>query len=470
MRRSLATEKLDSEGQQMRRMDRVPVSSINWLIIHRTGLLVPALAVIALCALRCRETPDFRKQAVRSEVKQPAVIVKLLETKDSISVSSNGSFVTGCSPPEAERSICRASAEMLVRLSDDGLTLSQKTQGQIETNLDKVSFSCAEDGSYLYLNGRPYRGALEITRSKDHRWLWVLNVVHVEDYVKGVVAVEMGRLSSQELEALKAQAVAARTYALSRSGQYADKGFDLDASVADQAYEGVEAEDPLANLAVEFTRGEVLTYNGNLICAYYHANSGGKTEYIERVWDKPKEDYLIPVDDGDFCSWAENYTWAESWTKETLERNLKKFLTPPVSVPNGEFANLVNLRIRKRSVSGRVEVLDVVTDWGTYPIWGDKIRWALKRGSNHSSILPSTWFNLEMERKSDGSIQRVIARGQGKGHGVGMCQIGAIGMARKALSYKDILLHYYSGVKIEKCYGKSEGGVRKLAFSNSGGD
>ncbi|NIM99311.1 MAG: SpoIID/LytB domain-containing protein [candidate division Zixibacteria bacterium] len=438
----------------MRPMDRVPVGSINWLIIYRMGLLVLALAGIVLCALRCGETPDFRERVFYSKIKQPAVTVKLLETKDTISVSSNGSFVTGCSPPKAERSICRASAEMLVRLSDDGLTLSQKTQGEMETDLDKVSFSCAEDGSYLYLNGRPYRGALEIARSKGHKRLLAVNVVHVEDYVKGVVAAEMGKLSLQELEALKAQAVAARTYALSRSGQYLDKGFDLDASVVDQAYGGVEAEDPLANLAVELTRGEVLTYNGELICAYYHANSGGKTECVESVWDKPKQDYLIPVDDGDFCSWSESYTWVESWTQEALERNLKKFLTPSVS--KGESVNLVNLRIRKRSVSGRVEVLDVVTDWGTYSIRGDKIRWALKRGSDPNSILPSTWFDLEMERKSDGSMQRVIARGRGKGHGVGMCQTGAIGMARKGYSHKEILMCYYPGARIGERYGKSK--------------
>jgi SpoIID/LytB domain protein len=440
----------------MRPMDRVPVGSINWLIIYRMRLLVLALAVIVLCALRCGETPDFRERVFYSKIKQPAVTVKLLETKNSITVSSNGSFVTGCSTLEGEPSSCYASTEMLVRLSDDGLTLSQKTQGELETNLQKISFSCAEEGSYLYLDGRPYRGALEIAGSKGHKRLLAVNVVHVEDYIKGVVAAEMGKLSSQELEALKAQAVAARTYALSRRGQYADKGFDLDASVADQAYGGVEAEDPLANLAVELTSGEVLTYNGELICAYYHANSGGKTEYIESVWDKPKQDYLIPVDDREFCSWSENYTWVESWTKETLERNLKKFLTPSMPVSKGEFVSLVNLRITKRSVSGRVEVLDAVTDWGTYPICGDKIRWALKRRSNHNSILPSTWFNLEMERKSDGSIQRVIARGRGKGHGVGMCQTGAIGMARKGYSHKEILMYYYSGARIAEGYGKSK--------------
>jgi stage II sporulation protein D len=93
-----------------------------------------------------------------------------------------------------------------------------------------------------------------------------------------------------------------------------------------------------------------------------------------------------------------------------------------------------------------------VTDEGTYLIQKDKIRWALKRGSDPTSILPSTLFDLKIERGTDGSIQRIIAQGRGNGHGVGMCQTGAIGMARKGYSYKDILMHYYPGVKITKGY------------------
>ncbi len=433
-------------------MERMISKIIKTGTIHRAKLFKLSLVAVALFFFSCAEMPVVREEVLYPQIKQPAVTIKLLKTKNPLTISSNGSFIIRCFPYEGEPSIYYASAEMLVKLSDGSITLGEKTQGELETNLYKVSFSSQEDNSWIYLNGRPYRGLLEITTSKNPGSLLVLNLIFVEDYLKGVVPAEIGELNQQELEALKAQAIAARTYSLSCLGQYADEGYDLEATVADQIYKGVKGEDPLVNQAVKLTQGEVLTHKGKLICAYYHANSGGKTEYVEKVWDKPKESYLISIDDEDFCSWSKNYNWEESWSKETLETNVKKFFNTVVTFSAGEFGNLLNLQIRKRSPSGRVEMLDVMTERGSYQIHGDKIRWALKKGSNHNSILPSTFFDLEIQRDKNNSIKRVIARGRGNGHGVGMCQIGAIGMARKGYSYQDILMHYYPGVKIIKRY------------------
>ena len=428
-------------------------SKINkWRTIHRSGFFKFGLVTVALLFLTCAEMPVFREEIFYPQIKQPAVTIKLLETKDDLSVSSDGSFVIRCFPKEGKGSIYYAAAEILVKLSDGDITLSQKTQGELEANLYKVSFFPKEDNLWLYLDGKPYRGTVEITAKKNPGSLLVLNVIYVEDYLKGVVPAEMGKLSQQEMEALKAQAIAARTYSLSRLGRDADRGYDLEASAEDQVYAGVKGEDALVNRAIQLTRREVLTHKGKVIQAYYHANSGGKTEYIEKVWDKPKEDYLIPIDDGDFCSWSKNYIWAESWTEEALKRNIEEFLDTFVNFTGKGMGNLLELRVKNRSPSGRVEVLEVVTDEGTYLIQKDKIRWALKRGSDPTSILPSTLFDLKIERGTDGSIQRIIAQGRGNGHGVGMCQTGAIGMARKGYSYKDILMHYYPGVKITKGY------------------
>jgi stage II sporulation protein D len=99
-----------------------------------------------------------------------------------------------------------------------------------------------------------------------------------------------------------------------------------------------------------------------------------------------------------------------------------------------------------------VEWLYVLTDKGTYPILADNIRRVLKKPNGSNSILPSTWFDLEVERGEGNSLKQVTVRGHGNGHGVGMCQTGAIGMARAGYSSKDILTHYYTGVKIIKCY------------------
>ncbi|MFQ6032602.1 MAG: SpoIID/LytB domain-containing protein, partial [Candidatus Zixiibacteriota bacterium] len=320
--------------------------------------------------------------------------------------------------------------------------------------------------SYLFLNGRPYRGMLEVvlspknsqgrfdklTTSKNPKSLLVLSVVWVEDYLKGVVPAEIGKLSVEEIEALKAQAIAARTYSLSHLGQYGGLGYDLEASVIDQVYSGVDGEDPLVNFAIKRTAGKVIAYRGKLISAYYHANCGGKTGYIEKVWDKPQESYLISVDDDDFCSWAKNYSWEETWSKKDLEKNLSAFLDSLELLQKERFGNLFDLIVKERTPSGRIKVLEIVTDSETYRIYKDKIRWALKRGSDSNLILPSTLFDLEIERQFDNSIRSVTARGHGNGHGVGMCQTGAIGMARKGFSYQDILTHYYPGVKIIKSY------------------
>lgn len=437
-----------------RRMKRIFKIPIRRRMIHAVVFFVLSLSAFALCLVRCGETPFFREETLYPQIKQPAVTVKLLHTNDSVSINSNGSFAIRCFRQGVDPSVYYSAAEISVRMAEGGMTLSQGTQGELEAGLKQVAFFPGQGFSYLHLNGMPYRGALEVTQGENRRSLLVLNVVHLEDYIRGVVAAEMGKLSWQEMEALKAQAVAARTYSLDRVGRSTNEGYDLEATVADQIYSGVQAENPLANRAVELTRGEVLTYQGKLISAYYHANSGGKTEYIEKVWDKPRQDYLIPIEDGSFCSWSENYTWVETWTKETLERNLTKFLNPSVPGRNAEPINLANLCIRKRSASGRVEILDVVTDWGTYPICGDRIRRGLRRGSNSNSITPSTWFDLEIRRDGTGSMQQVIARGRGNGHGVGMCQTGAIGMARKGYSYKDILRHYYPGTEIRERYGR----------------
>jgi stage II sporulation protein D len=439
------------------------------LFLHR--VLLPLLL---LFFVGCAEMPVYREEVFYPKIKQPAVTVKLLETEENIVIAPKESFVIRCFSEKGDRAVYYASDSIRVGISGDGIVLSEGAQTEFEVNLNKVSFLPQKDDSYLFLNGKPYRGALEMVVAmgnppgKNQKSLLVLNIVYVEDYLKGVVPAEIGKLSDQEIEALKAQAVAARTYSLSRVGQYENLGYDLEASVVDQIYTGAEGENPLVNEAIKDTKGKVLVFGEKLIHAYYHANCGGKTEYIERVWDKPKESYLISVEDDDFCSWAKNYSWEETWSKEDLEKNLSAFLdsigllpkdgstsfgsAQDKSLTTRGFGNLIDLVIKERSPSGRIEVLEVVTDFGTYQIYRDKIRWALKRGSDPNLILPSTLFDLEIERGFDNSIQWVTARGHGNGHGVGMCQTGAIGMARQGYSYEDILTHYYPGVNIVKSY------------------
>jgi len=415
-------------------------------------LLYLTLGLLAFLLSSCAEKPVFRKEVYYPKIKQPAVIVRLLETKDSLDIGSDKSFVAKCSPSEGEPTVYFSSTPLEVRLSIEGFSFGSVSQGVLETDLCQVTFIPKDEKSCLYLNGKPYRGVLEITYRQETKTLLVLNIVNLEDYLQGVVPAEMGKLGKAEIQALEAQAIAARTYALFQANQNLRRGYDLEATLLDQTYSGVDAEDPLVNRAIKQTRGKVLTYRGKLICAYFSTNCGGRTEYIEKVWDKPGEPYFIPVDDSTFCSWSKSSNWEERWNKEMLERNVKGYLDSTLGPPGKDWGNLLDLEIKERAPSGRVEWLEVLTDKGTYPIRADKIRRALKKPNGSNSILPSTWFDLEIERDEGNSLKQVIARGRGNGHGVGMCQNGAVGMARAGYSYKDILTHYYTGVKIIKCY------------------
>jgi len=276
-------------------------------------------------------------------------------------------------------------------------------------------------------------------------------VINLEDYLKGVVPAEMGKRERNEIEALKAQAVAARTYALSKTGQY-DGAYDLKATIDDQVYQGMDKEDLLVNEAVDQTKGKVLTYQGKLAEVYYHANCGGKTEKLDEIWSGEGKPYLISVEDGNFCSWAKNYKWEEEWSRQTLERRLVKFLSEEQGISPQSFGKLKNLVIAQRAPSGRVKLLIVKTDKGDFQIRKDKIRWALTRSSSEDAILPSTFFKLEMTKDKHGYLLKIKAIGKGNGHGIGMCQTGAIGMARRGFSYSQILDTYYSATKILNFY------------------
>lgn len=411
--------------------------------------MVP-LFLAMVSVFSCAQMPAVRQSVFYSQVKQPIVTVKIFEGKELL-VSPADRFTIRCFKDEKQRATYFSIAEIKVIANSSFIAWAQKNQLPIESNLSKVIFEPKGKKDWLSLNGRRYRGALEVVLNKDRSLLVALNVVHLEDYLKGVVPAEMGKRNRNEIEALKAQAVAARTYALSKIGQY-DGGYDLKATIYDQVYKGMDKENLLINEAVDKTKGEVLTYQGKLIQAYYHANSGGKTERLEEVWPGEEKPYLLSVKDKGFCSWAKNYEWEEEWSRKELEQKLIKFLSGEQGIKAQDFGRLVDLKVIQRAPSGRVKLLMIGTDKGNFQIRKDKIRWAFGRSNSEDAILPSTLFKLSIQRGRDGSLVKVKAVGKGNGHGIGMCQIGAIGMARKGYSYLQILSHYYFSTKILKYY------------------
>jgi len=316
-------------------------------------------------------------------------------------------------------------------------------------------------GALLVFDGVRYRGEVELFASGQGS-LTVVNVLDMESYLRGVVPKEIGTRPPEEIEAVKAQAVAARTYAMASGGKRASGGFDVYATVEDQVYAGVDGEDPVCDRAILETAGLYMTRGGEPIHAYFHANCGGSTEGRHEVWELPEVPYLKAVVDSPgedkfndaYCSGGSHFTWTETWDGNELARlvrdNLPRTASTPVRAPLGD---LKDIRVTARTPSGRVRWLEIELTGGTYRVFGDKLRWLLRRPGS-GRILRSAWIELDVERRG-GRVAGLTAKGRGNGHGVGMCQHGAMEMARRGHGFADILSHYYKGVGIERGYGET---------------
>lgn len=309
---------------------------------------------------------------------------------------------------------------------------------------------------------RPYRGAMQIIPRADG--LTVINEVNIEDYLLGVVSSEMS--PGYPLEALKAQAVAARTYALKNLGRLGALGFDLDDTAACQVYGGYFSEDPRTTRAVTETASQVMIYNGQLIDAVYSSTCGGYTESAEEAWGR-KVPYLVSVPDfgdnidpvianhpQDEAGWStyfktarglnclqpkyarpEAFRWVKLITRKELEAAL------PAGDQVGTIKNIVVLH---RGASGRITALRL--DGSDRSVEIDQelpIRKAF--GSLRSSA-----FSVDSYQDDNGVPVVFAFWGAGWGHGLGMCQVGAVGLADQGWSYDKILTHYYPGITIGK--------------------
>ena len=326
-----------------------------------------------------------------------------------------------------------------------------------------------------------YGGMFEFVQEKEHRGFYLVNVIDLEEYLKGVVPNEMPVRFG--LEALKAQAVAARNYVLTPRTQAYDE-FNVVDSVASQVYFGANTEEDLATRAVMETNGIVALYNHEPILTLYSSTAGGYTEsysnsfsdnltgvfpsvpkpYLTAVPDKEnfgmldteekaKEFYSSKIPSFDIES--PYYRWQKEWGVGELENILKKTLVAqsktgfinPAFRENDTLGKIKDIKVMKRGPSGKVMELDLMTSKGCYRISKELV---IRRVFQKDGIsLPSA--NVIFEKKLDnmGNITDITAYGGGFGHGVGMSQFGAGYMATKLHQpYYNILRHYYKGISL----------------------
>jgi len=283
-----------------------------------------------------------------------------------------------------------------------------------------------------------YRGNLEIR--PDDQGLTVINELPFEEYIYGVLPSEMP--STWPTEALKAQAVAARSYAMAQLRSYSKYGFDLLASQNSQVYNGFDWENPATNEAVEATSGQIMTYRGQAVDAVFHSSSGGYTENSEDIWSNTV-DYLRarpdPSDKND-----KHYNWSITYTQEQLIGLINK--------AGYKFSKVNDLiEVEQTSTGTRVKRMSFV---GLDTI-GNPVTEDIYNANAVRTVLglKSSMFTLNKKIDESQNLIEVTIQGNGCGHGLGMSQYGALGLAKQGYNYQDILKYYYTGVVISGSYG-----------------
>jgi len=310
-----------------------------------------------------------------------------------------------------------------------------------------------ENGSFVQWNGKRYRGELVITATDSGSL--VVNRLPMDDYLRGVVPLEIGNRTSAEMAAVQAQAVAARTYAYKHLNDA--RPFDMYATVQDQVYGGVDAENPLSDTAIASTSDVVVLYNGQPITTPYHSTCGGSTAGVSEVWyDQPDQPYLRPVSDkipgtnNYYCDPSPRFSWTQTYDATGLRAVMEKYLANYTNAPKANLGRITDVREEGKTPSGRVAALTVQTESGSYTLRGNDIRFVLR--DPKGVILNSTLFSLSAAT-TGGGVSSLTLNGRGYGHGIGMCQWGAIGRARAGQNYRTILETYYPGTTIGRIAG-----------------
>lgn len=392
------------------------------------ALLVGTLVLASAAPAMARHAPSSAKAnkaavtAAQPAKQGPDLRIGLAAGQGSVTISPAAG--KGMAQTDAGKSVSLAAGQSYdVRWQNGAFLVGrEKLRGEI---LIIRSSDKSDEG--LALNGRRYRGALELR----HRGagLTAVNIVPVDDYLLSVVPEEMP--TDWPAEALKAQSVAARSFALKSRGRHAAEGYDLCTTTHCQLYKGIASEKTASTAAVRATRGEVLTYGGQPIEALFHTDSGGMTESSEDVWGNPIP-YLRAVRDTPLGTMP--------WTKTVSTADLeKKLAAKGHNIGRLRAVELSPLAVghaaKDRTASGRVKAMTVTGTKGSVMLSGTAWRSLLG--------LKSTLFDAKLTKDS------ITFTGFGAGHGLGISQWGAKRLAETGKSYADILHHYYIGVTLQ---------------------
>ncbi len=394
-------------------------------------------------------TPQI-KPVKESKAPKIKVLLGTVTTRDSLLL--NGTFNTHLE--EAEYELGKHSQLFFVSPSKSGFKLYNQRRLFVLTPNDVLVLRPAlpVNRQRFQFRKKWFNGAI-ILRLNDKKEIEIINEIDLEEYLKCVVVGEMPSNNDDYLEALKAQAICARTYALNRMRKTKNKSFHVYADVRDQVYAGLDRRTKLADYAVETTRGTILMFNDQPAQIFYHSNCGGILEDVTNYWpDRKPVSYLRSRKDvlGDVftCAGKSHFRWKKSFTFKMIDSLFQKGFSKSVYNRTIDAPDTVQctLKILKRTSSGRVKSLQLsLAD--TSVVLSD---FAIRRFFTDSSgkALPSLLFTISAQNDST-----VLFTGGGYGHGVGLCQWGALNMSQKGFKYYDILVNqYFPGTYLKRMY------------------
>ncbi|CAG0929450.1 hypothetical protein PLCT1_01054 [Planctomycetaceae bacterium] len=349
-------------------------------------------------------------------------------------------FVSGClhsAPGQAGHGerirvlILKGVPSVELKGTDRGSVIVRETPGgtaAVNGRERRLPLRLFPDDGQIFVNGRPYRGNIEITHGKGG--LLVINEIPIEAYLAGIINNEIS--SKWPEDVIKTQAVIARTYALFNMNKRAGAPWHVESSVMGQVYSGSASEDSAAVSAVAATAGEVLMFADEPALTVYHSNAGGMTESSSAVWSRDYP-YLVPVE-SPFDSGAPRYEWDHTCSAATLGDELRR--------SGRSIGEPAEIEILEKTSAGRVKLLAVRDSMGgEVKLSGEELRSVLGY-----SVLRSAMFDVVR------GGEMFLFKGRGSGHGVGLSQWGAKGMAENGYSYRQILLHFYPGTELTKAW------------------
>ncbi len=368
-------------------------------------------SIIILLALAATIVSWSGKNGIHAASMDETIRIAIVKSASEVTVAGDGLLVTN-----ENGDPLAISFPATVKPDRDGVLVEGK-------RYRRLLFSAS---SAVYVNNKPYRGLAEL--SVVDKGILVVNQLPLEEYLVGLINCEIS--SAWPIDAVKAQAIIARTYAVNRKMARITAAYHMESSVIDQVYDGSLIEDSRARRAVSETAGEVLTFGGAVIQAFYHSSCGGRTEASENVWGAP-----FPYLKGVECQYCLTSPVATLWENKLTLKELEDRLR----TAGHKVTGLSDIKPGPTNSRGRLKQVVLIATKGNVTITGEQFRKAVGYG-----VIKSTRFTMKNSKNEIGFS------GSGNGHGVGLCQWGAKQRALDGFAFGEILSYYYPGTELKK--------------------